>query len=140
MTKFMMMAMAAMMMAMSGNVKAAESATPAPETMEAKSMNETPAEAIRVMLHFNDDVTNRFDYTLDTHGQVTSKTMYRFDKSTYKWIPVMQYKAIYGSDTNTLVFAAYDKKSGTFTNHKVSTSYDKTTCPILIALPECINY
>lgn len=142
MKKLMMMAMAAAMMTMGGNATAADNSAPAPETMEAKSINAGigKANAVRVMIHKNGETTNRFDYTIDNEGRVSSKTMYRFDNSSYKWIPVMKYTATYGTDGNTLGFASWDKESGSFTGHAAETSYSKSECPVLISLPECIDY
>lgn len=141
MKKMMMAIAAAMMMTMSGNAMAAETTTPAPETHDATSANMTATgNSIRVMVHMNGKITNKFEYALDNEGRVTSKTMFRYIRETNTWMPVMQYSATYGDDTNILSFAAYDKSNGTFTNHKVETAYSSEECPVLIALPECINY
>lgn len=137
-----MMAIVAAMMTMGGNATAAENSSPVPETMEAKGMNDaiSKVDAVRVMIHNNGERTNRFDYALDSEGRVASKTMYRFDKGSCKWIPVMKYTATYGADGNTLSFASWDKESSSFTGHATETSYSKSECPVLISLPECIDY
>lgn len=139
MKKFMMMAMAAAMtMAMNNEVNAAETSS-SPETYEAATEMNSVSET-RIMVHSTGVDLNKFEYTIDNEGRVSTKIMYRFDENTKSWMPVMMYRAEYGKDSNTLTCAGFNKSKGAFNKHAMKTTYSKSECPVLIALPECLDY
>lgn len=78
---------------------------------------------------------NRFEYTVDKKGRVTSKVMYRQAKNG-EWIPRCIWKASYGKAINVLSFAAWDSQKGEFSRNTESVAYSTDENPVLIALPE----
>lgn len=140
MKKFMTMAMiATMTMVMGNNVMAAET-TPAPETFETEMTRFDNASETRVMIRKNGREHYKFEYTIDNEGRVSTKTMFRYDDVSDTWKPVMLYRATYGTNSNTLSFAAWSNKDNSFSSHAMKTTYEKSECPVLIYLPECLNY
>ncbi|MDO4496713.1 MAG: DUF3836 domain-containing protein [Bacteroidales bacterium] len=140
MKKFMMMALvAAMTMTMGSKAMAAET-KPVSDAYETEMTRLNDAEEIRTLLHINGTDVNKFEYVIDHNGRVSTKTMYRLNKETNTWTPLMVYRATYGKAENTLSYAAYSAESHAFTAHAMKTTYSKSECPVLIALPECLNY
>jgi len=78
---------------------------------------------------------NRFEYTIDKLGRVTSKVMYR--KNDYgNWTPRCIWKVNYGKTINVLSFGAWDSRKSEFSRNVESYAYPTAERPVLIALPE----
>lgn len=78
--------------------------------------------------------TNRFEYTVDKLGRVTSKVMY--SQLDGEWIPRCIWRVTYGKAINVLSFAAWDSQTRDFSRHPESIAYDASENPVLIVLPE----
>jgi len=78
---------------------------------------------------------NRFEYTVDKQGRVTSKVLYRQTEKG-DWAPRCIWKVNYGKKINVLSFAAWDSKKGEFSRNAESFAYSANENPVLIALPE----
>jgi len=144
MKKMMKMAfVAAMGMMMSVNAAKAVSIAPAnPSNMMAMEDKTSIGERIesRTMVHFEGEKANKFVYLIGEDGVVKSKTMYRLNRRTNEWKPVCCYRAIYGADNNMIVCADWNEANNAYDANMSSAIYSKDECPVLIKLPEVINY
>lgn len=143
MKKMMKMAIAAtMVMTMSANAMASETQPANPieiaEVMNNKHIgNQTET---RNVVYDKGEYINKFEYVIDQNGTVISKTQYRNNHRDNQWMPICSYYASYGEDANRITFAAWNEETQSFSNRAKTTSYDKEECPVLIALPDIIDY
>lgn len=82
-----------------------------------------------------DGENNRFEYTLDKKGRVTSKVMYRQEKNG-EWTPRCIWKVCYGKTINVLSFAAWDSKACEFSRNAESYAYSTAENPVILTLPK----
>lgn len=145
MKKMMKMAFVAVMgmMMMSANTAKAVSVAPVdPAEMAMMEDRTSISERLesRTMIHCKGDETNKFVYLIGEDGVVKSKTHYRLNNDTNEWMPICCYRAIYGAETNTVVCARWNKNTNAYDANVTSATYDKEECPLLIKLPNVIDY
>lgn len=139
---------AAMTMTMGANVMAVSiNSTNSTAIVEECISNEGKSSAVdngalsaRTMLYNKGTKSNKFVYIIDGNGTVMSKTMYTYNRKDNNWTPICIYRAVYGEKDNKLYFAEWNEADQAYTSSMMSATYSKDECPILISLPDVIDY
>jgi len=143
MKKMMTLAFAAIMsvaMSVNANAMRVENMTTEAAAQQCVGCGCTENLESRTMVHNENGVISKFVYIINASGAVISKTKYNFNAEAKDWTPVCIYRAYYGNEENKLVYSAWNAEEKAYTANTAIATYSKDECPVLMELPEVINY